>query len=606
MRGWRHRMMGRLRRRKHPPQPAESELLTRFGRTCPVCAAVLGGSVPRDGRTGRFEVSPTARLRVGQADGYGRYPWQIELVEGDYPPASSTNPAFSTLEVDYVYLLCGGGHIFPDAAPLLHGGHTDASDPRERIDVWNMIAAIGGPASGKTYLLLRTLNQSLDNYDNLTFDDAAPRIQLRALSPLEMTPLQVRTRLYAQTLSSGHFIPATGTDTRATPAGILLDELPDAHDAMQELVRRTVRAGEQRADNWGRGMRQPLVLRADVGPSRTWTGVADLPGEMFSSDTDNRRESVKLRAYDALVWVVDPAVAVQAAEWLGVEDEESHSLSIDLLEGSLRPGATRQSNARVVRTTRDQIQRDIGRELTKVDGLFTTERGSSLEMLIAITKCDLIREALSTRALQKLGEERLVLDGAKAYLLFLAARWTQQMTTADDMAGEVLAFIHGTGTARQSDREARAAHVAEGLLDHYSNDEAFWNLAHEGAADLVRIRGRNMNLAPLDIEVPAIGPHIDGSMLAGSAPRMLTRDLVMSTVGCGLAYGLGLRGPVYNVLNKQWQHIRFFLCSPLATLPVAKEDKLKPMHDKDRFPRVDDRSAALTQLLLAMLGKVRA
>jgi hypothetical protein len=41
-------------------------------------------------------------------------------------------------------------------------------------------------------------------------------------------------------------------------------------------------------------------------------------------------------------------------------------------------------------------------------------------------------------------------------------------------------------------------------------------------------------------------------------------------------------------------------------VPIAVDDiRLKPLDPRDRFPRVDDRAAALTQLLLAVLGRAR-
>jgi hypothetical protein len=80
----------------------------------------------------------------------------------------------------------------------------------------------------------------------------------------------------------------------------------------------------------------------------------------------------------------------------------------------------------------------------------------------------------------------------------------------------------------------------------------------------------------------------------------------MSAVGCGLAYGLGQQSALFRMHREPWITLRFFLCSPLATVPIAVDDiRLKPLNPRDRFPRVDDRAAALTQLLLAVLGRAR-
>jgi hypothetical protein len=79
----------------------------------------------------------------------------------------------------------------------------------------------------------------------------------------------------------------------------------------------------------------------------------------------------------------------------------------------------------------------------------------------------------------------------------------------------------------------------------------------------------------------------------------------MSTVGAGLAYALGLRRALDAALHRETQTTRFFLCSPLATVPTTEHGRLRPRDGGKSFPEVDDRSASLTQLLLAMLEKVR-
>jgi len=100
------------------------------------------------------------------------------------------------------------------------------------------------------------------------------------------------------------------------------------------------------------------------------------------------------------------------------------------------------------------------------------------------------------------------------------------------------------------------------------------------------------------------------------AQRMiLIRYLVMSTIGCGIGFGLIGYDAMFKLRRAASHNIRFFLCSPLATIPVERvrqdnemDDKqylLTPLDKDASFPRAADRSAGLTQLLLGSLTKAR-
>jgi hypothetical protein len=591
-----------------PPPPAPDPA-GRFGPTCPVCRQLLGGTPPPlDPVTGRFLVPPSFRLEVGTPDGRNDTPWRVTMLAGNYRPAESLDPAFNSHEVDFSYLLCGGGHIFPDATPVYRSGLQRRPDEaRQSIDQWNMVAALGAPASGKTYLLVRMLKQNLDNLTQWNAPDDPDRIRLRKLSPLEELPMTSRIGKYNDTRQTGRAIQPTGTDRQATPAGLLEEQLRDALAAIQELVRRTVVDGERRAQQWGRQFRQPLVLRTDSGARRTWTGVADLPGELFDERRSNHREAGMLRAFDALLWVVDPAVAPNATEWMATESVAEERL---LLDGSLRPGTVTGygAGAEVVRGNRESIQDDIGQQVTMVDGLFATNEGRPLQMLVAVTKCDLIRAALEKPGLdlRDIGAPGDVERGTATYLSVAMDRWAKG-TGADPGATQLLTYVWGAGTTEPAVRQRRAVQVARGLLDHFSQPGEFWKLVHVGTDNEVGIPGGDMTAeVPQHIRVPSIDEHLDSALQPGSGGLILLRDLVMSAVGCGLAYGLGQQNALFRMHSEPWITLRFFLCSPLATVPIAVDDiRLKPLDPRDSFPRVDDRAAALTQLLLAVLGRAR-
>ncbi|WP_433719691.1 hypothetical protein ACQP2Y_33140 [Actinoplanes sp. CA-051413] len=589
-----------------PPPPPEDPT-SRFGSTCPVCRQLLGAAQPPlDPETGRFMMPPSFRLEVGAPDGRNGMPWRVTMLAGNYRPAESLDPAFNQHEVDFVYLLCGGGHIFPDATPVFRAGPARRPDEaRQNIDEWNMVAAMGAPASGKTYLLVRTLKQNLDNLTRWDAQDDPGRIRLRKLSPLEELPLTSRISKYNDTRQTGEAIQPTGTDGQATPAGMLQDQLRDALAAIQELVRRTVVDGERRAQQWGKQFRQPLVVRTDSAGRRTWTGVADLPGELFDEHGTNRREAGMLRSFDALLWVVDPAVAPNAPEWMATESVAEERL---LLDGSLRPGTVKASGADIVRGNRESIQDDIGLQITMVDGLFATNEGRPLQMLVAISKCDLIRAALEKPGLdlRDIGAPGEVERGTATYLSVAMDRWSRG-AGADPGATQLLTYIWGAHNPEPAVRQRRAVQVARGLLDHFSQPEEFWKLVHVGTDNEVSIpRGDMTSEVPQHVRVPSIDEHLDSALQPGSGALILLRDLIMSAVGCGLAYGLGQQSALFRMHREPWITLRFFLCSPLATVPIAVDDiRLKPLNPRDRFPRVDDRAAALTQLLLAVLGRAR-
>ena len=95
---------------------------------------------------------------------------------------------------------------------------------------------------------------------------------------------------------------------------------------------------------------------------------------------------------------------------------------------------------------------------------------------------------------------------------------------------------------------------------------------------------------------------MDESLAA--AGRWCLRDLVTSAVGCGIAYGLGHEEALYAVLRDPAQYPRFFVCSPLATVPASPDNEhLVPLAAAVRFPQPHARSAGLTQLLFAVLEK---
>ncbi|MDG6109360.1 hypothetical protein Daura_09965 [Dactylosporangium aurantiacum] len=571
-----------------------------YGETCPVCGSLLGWAEPqRDPGTGMYVRPPSVRLELGQR--LGEYTWRVTLLAGNYRPRMSVDPPFNEYEVDWVYVLCGDGHIFPDSS-VAGGAGRHQYRPTETVREWNMVAAIGALASGKTYLLVRMLHQELNNLENwhLRNDN---QIRRHDLSPLESLPLEIRSRAYNDTLSHGAAISPTSAMGQGTPASILADRLPGALDDIKYLVARTVVGGERRAEEWGTGFRQPLVVRTEGRNHRMWTGIADLPGEMFADTSPGApREANRLRAFNALIWVIDPVIAAEAAGWLtdgGLASAEYASV----LEGSLRPGTIPQDGGlAALQRSRDYIQSRIGQQLIAAGGPFMEDRGERLRMLVAVTKCDLIHAALQRRRrLTDFGPPGVVLRGIAAYLASVAERWADGEQAVDAGTEQVLHLINPQLIVDPDERRARVIQVAEGLLYTYSLDSAFWNLVYTGGAQVVTL------LPNRQVTVPSIGDHLDLAMRADSFDRLLLRDLIMSAIGCGISYGMGQQAAMYGLLQDRRHSLRFFLCSPLGTVPHSTDrETLSPLAANQPFPKLEERSAALTQLLLAALGKAHA
>ncbi|SNR87367.1 hypothetical protein [Actinoplanes regularis] len=585
------------------------DVARRFGTHCPVCGSALGDTEPPlDSETGRYVHSPSFRLEVDDSGGQREPGWRVTMLAGNYPPAESTAPPFNPHSVDYVYLLCGDGHIFPDATPAFHSGTQRHRDVRQRVDDFNVVATVGSPASGKTYLLVRTLNQSLDQRGYWHAERDPGRIRSRELAPLEALPTRTWIDQYNLTRKDGTAIAPT-SDTKksaAYPHGIMQRRFPMALRAIQELVRRTVLDGGQLAGKWGEGFRQPLVLRTDSGGHRTWTGIADLPGELFTEQSADRREARMLRSFDALIWVLDPAVAAGAARWMRKVKDPDIDESLQL-GGNLRPGTVDKASADTVRVNREAIQNGIGRRITVIDGPIADAEGRPLQILVTISKCDLIHAALKKGCtLESLGSAGEVLNGAATFLGFTLNQWSAGRLRPDEGAARLLGYLQGARHAPESGRRRRIEQVAHGLLGHYSAEKEFWALVHDGGESQVTIPAASMAEHPQSLRVPSLDEHLDSARRPGTGDQILLRDLVMSAVGCGLSFALGQGAALNSMHQEPWLVMRYFLCSPLTTVPVARNDEqLEPLDPDQSFPPIGERAAGLTHLLLAVLRRAR-
>ncbi|WP_238015017.1 serine protease [Dactylosporangium sp. AC04546] len=540
------------------------DLTSTFGQVCPVCRATLGTPlVP--GKSGRFVTVPSFQLEVGPLTADQTRAWQLTPhIAGRRNPATSTVPLFDAADVEHVYLLCGSGHVFAR---------------RPLITEWKTVALIGSIASGKSYLVARLLHQSLTNPDRWELDGTAGSdIRRLELSPLEDAPVARYRDAYETTLDRHTPLPPTSGEYRAKPARLLEHELPDTLESLREIIRRKVVDGVQSAERWGLESSQPLVLRTSRAGRRVWTGISDTPGETWSGTPRGREQ---LLAHDALVWVLDPVIARGTAELF-----RAAGFAEDVVQGSLGlPNSMKDREAAC--RTRGRTQTALGDRLARLEG----DQGPA-ELYVVVGKSDLLHAALRAGKLTDLGSPGAVRGGTARYLQYATHQWHERWSSVEPTTSTIIGILQQTGACLA---------VADALLDHYADPDAFWNLVHIGDTDRIVIPEGS-----LTVDVPSIGGHLDRFMQTGGELPFLPRDLVMSAVACGIAYGLDQRDAVHRLFTQRWRRLQFFLCSALATVPLANDlalgagtsYDLVPAADGEVFPEIGERSAGLTQLLL--------
>ncbi|KOX27092.1 hypothetical protein ADK67_14860 [Saccharothrix sp. NRRL B-16348] len=570
-------------------------------RRCPACYADLG--VPPALDDEGYPRPPSLWLQVHGSQP-GDMEWRIGLFGRDQSWASA---GFQERRIRWYYRICGDGHVFLDHIRTSGARY----DPEWTVDRSDVAAAIGGTAAGKSYLVLRTLNQQLTptGLDAVDWDADGTRIDPQTSDMLEEHPLNVLTAHYARTEEEGQPMNATQLG-EMMPVAFLNDtvsaDLVDQIDRIHE----THAAGNE----WGKRIRQPIVRRYQIGTERVLTAIADLPGELFDQRTvqaDDRQRL--LRNYGTLLWVVDPVVT-----------EFSHLLPESqaprVMRASMRPAADVNADHDRVRRKRNGVQDRLARQLAELSGALAVDLGGTQQVLVCVTKADLVRLMLEGgRSLRDIGRDPDGLDhpgeglgdvvtGTARYLLEAAKRHATARLRLDPGAEAVVERI----TRNQYDGEVRtkaAVQIAEALVTHFDNPTALWNLVHLGRKDTVKIPPGDPSalLPPGLIQVPSLDRHLIDSLVVGQARVMRTRDLVMSALTCGLVYGLGFGEQTQRMLGQEWRELRFFLCSPLGQVPVPTADdavSFKPL-GKGRFTDLSAPSSALSQLLLCVLGRLR-
>jgi len=542
------------------------------------------------------------QLEVNEGE-RGTLDWRLSVFSRRHGPWSSAD--FRPARVRWVYWMCGDGHIFLDHLRL-HGG----PDPKWTVDDFNIIAAVGGVAAGKSYLLLRTLHQhlGLSGIEHVTRTRDIVPVEDRDSDWLEEEPLRLLENHYQRMAEDGlPMEPTTRIDM--LPYRFLTEHLSsDIVDKISAIHHEL--AGDDNVDpSWGQRFRQPIVKRYQIGSRRILTAVADLAGELFDRHNinDDHRQRV-LRNYGTLAWVIDPVITA------AIDDFLPEHLARSVVPASMRPDPAVNANPDQIRGRRRSVQQQLARSLAQADSRLAADIGPTQHLLVCITKADLIHLALRDgQKLANLGEPDDVVEGVARYLLEVANRASSdQPSLAVDRTAE-RSIINPIYRMRHEPTlyTAVVRQFATAFADHYSAPDAFWGLVHRGTGDTIEIPAGKPSgaLPPGRLTVPSLNEHIAGSLSSAEpAGKLRTRDLVMSALGCGLAYGLGFRQPIEKMLQQSWRDLRFFPCSPLASAPIQTTDgseRITLLEKTARFPQLHDRSAALTQLLLNMLRGVR-
>jgi hypothetical protein len=519
--------------------------------------------------------------------------------------------------VEYVYLLCGNGHYFLEE---------DRTPTGEDLSLWRQhafVAALGPVASGKSYLLVRALNQPLAPQGN-DYPDAERMLRVERVGlddPLEPVPIRTLQEHYEKTWLSDTPIPATAREESAPGAILSLLVADEVREAAKALQRQVMVHDRPPYDQWGETIRQPIFLRTRKAGRPVLTCVADLSGELFDREGDTYvglRTLPMAKHCSELVWVIDPfSSGGRFEEFLStaVPDADEYAR---IVEGSARPDETRAADPDELKRAlrdRDVINDSLGNDFVLDVGKFASPLGGTLYNLITITKCDLVERALRTCRLADLGNPGDVLEGIVCYLGYVIDRRYPVLAApaVQDIIGymQVGAF---DGPARDTAQRRRVGQLATALMDHYSAPDRFWNLTHGGGAETVELTNPGL-VAELDecaVTVPSLDVHLASSMQPDGGSLLQMRDLVMSALGCGLMYGLGHRSRVVSLLGQRWRDVRFFLCSPLGTVPSyvpattsfadGRAVRMMPS-DSGRYPKAEEPSAGLTQLQLRIMRR---
>lgn len=567
-------------------------------KRCPACDDDLGVP-PTRGDDGSWR-RPSLLLEVCGSE-RGAMEWRLSSFDG---AAEAQSKNYHSSRPGWVYHMCGDGHVFLD-----HIRMTGESVGAEwTVDDYDGSATIGGVAAGKSYLILRTLQQQLAvrGLPHVTTADRPMQVDSQTADWLEDTPLQVLLQSYRNTEEKG--LPLDPTTLRTTQpfnflsANIAREIVPAVLDLQEKKL-----GGEGHLDrsSWGRRIRQPILCRYTIGGRRVLVAIADLAGEQFArSALEDDHQQRLLRNYGTLTWVIDPAIAKPFASFMPEEDT---------IAASVRPDDIVNNDLKGVLHQRNSVQRRVAATLAQKSSAISAHVGGRQHVLVCISKMDLVHLALRRgRTLGDLGAPGSVVEGVERYLAHVAVRFSgpnRRLVEGAALNSVVDPIAHTQH--EQKLFEATVRQFATAIVDHHNDPDAWWNLVHVGRGAVIQVPAGELSsvLRARRIVVPSLDAHIAGALTPHQSSVLRTRDLLMSALGCGIAFALGFGQRVESMLGQEWRDVRFFLCSPLEHAPVRVAETSEQIEPRDAsavFPDVDERSAALSQLLLCLLRRMRS
>jgi hypothetical protein len=575
------------------------------GGRCPVCGQLIGVPAPAPAPGGRRR-SPSLLLEVSGPK--SRPGWRLTVWGGPESVVSRDRP-FDHDEVVWRYALCGAGHYF------LCWARTVAEDGQQSWRDQNYVAAVGPTASGKSYLLIRTLNQPLTAIAVHPGDEGDFVQPVRRLDLLEGEPRRVLEGAYHQTKNATHLRMGATRSSDLMPGPILLTHLHDADIPTHAAALQSAVTGRMIDPlDWGQSFRQPLIVRSRFRDREALTCVADLAGELFGEESTTVglvgvENLGLLRHCNALLWTVDPFHSHERfPEYLRLA-LGNEALFERMAKGSSRADSLGEDYEEMLK--RRSTEHDHLAERLADDTEMVGNVAGTLRQLVAVTKSDLIERALHTRPLTALsphdtgpGAEPLVTAGVTRYLLYFTGRADLEPTPP---ARQLLDYLAGGGVRDEAAALSRRRQVAAALVRVYSDPGAFWNLVQHGRpvtvlADTDRDTGTDRaRCRPVRIDVPGIAEHLRDYLRPGGTELLHLRDLVLSALGCGVLYGLGNAYPLERMLRQRWRLLQFFLCSPLGTVPLIGQDETRIEPSQGAYPSLSTPSAALIQLNLAIM-----
>lgn len=385
------------------------------------------------------------RLEVGVSQvAYSRV-WM--LVSTNHPSLRLVEPRFDRATITNLtrYDICRSGHVLVS--------------PTAPVWVDNVIRVLGTVAAGKSYLM-----QALEQQASLP----APRDSTFQLSWPDA--------LAGQKHKTTSVIQATRDNTETCRDRLLRTLRVEDNPLDLSPFLRTLELSEDDILRWGTES-PPLLIASRSATATHQTAICDLPGELVDkilASLPTEHDVAQLPHSDSILWVVEAFIAERLHHVL-----RRHPL----LSGSVRKESGQQVALEQLRETAQTNSTSFAQHLSRTDN--SVMAAGTAELLVALTKTDLIREFLSEGG----GDwwagiegpdrdhlrQRWVDAGAHA-LVSYAARLDR--LTPDAGTSRVLARI-GDAWDDPATR-ARASHIAAGILDHFADSKEFWNLVFWG------------------------------------------------------------------------------------------------------------------------------